>query len=290
MSKAFTIKKLSEHIGAEVEGVDITAGVDEENFQQLRGAFQKYVVLVFHDQDITDEQQVAFSEGFGTIEPSLANDPFGHGRPVFYISNVDENGRILPPEDKRTLYQAGNLLWHSDGSFRQVPLRASLLSAKVLPPSGGETEYANLRAAYAALSDAKKFKLEGLIAEHSMAYSRAQIAPNLLTKEFQDEIPPVKQLVVRTIVDTGEKILFVGSYASHIIGWPIEKGRSLLKELLEWSTQPQYVYRHHWRVNDLVMWDNRYCLHRGRPWDTKSHKRIMHRTTLAGDGPTMKQS
>ena len=284
---AISIKKLSEHIGAAVEGVDIALGVDDESFQQLRDAFQKYAVLVFHDQDISDEQQVAFSKGFGSIEPSLPNDPLGHGRLVFYISNVDENGRIIPPEDTRALYLSGNLLWHSDGSFRRVPLRASLLSAKVVPSAGGDTEYASLRTAYASLPEAKKAELEGLIAKHSMANSRAQIAPNLLSKEFQDEIPPADQLVVRTIAETGEKILFVGSYASHIIGWPTEKGRSLLKELLEWSTQPQFVYRHTWRVNDLVMWDNRYCLHRGRPWDTESHKRIMHRTTLAGDGPTV---
>ena len=284
-----SVKKLSENIGAEVEGVDIALGVDDKSFQQLWGAFQKYAVLVFHDQDITDEQQITFSTGFGSIEPSLPNDPLGHGRPVFYISNVDENGLIIPPEDTRSLYQSGNMLWHSDGSFRPVPLRASLLSAKVVPPAGGDTEYASLRTAYSSLPEAKKAELEGLIAKHSMANSRAQIAPNLLSKEFQDEIPPADHLIVRTISGTGEKVLFVGSYASHIIGWPIDKGRSLLKKLLEWSTQPQFVYRHSWCLNDLVMWDNRYCLHRGRPWDSGSHKRIMHRTTLTGDGPSVAQ-
>ena len=279
---------MTEHIGAEVEGIDIGSSLDDETFQELRDAFRKYAVLVFHDQGMTDEQQVAFSEGFGPIEPSLANDPFGHGS-VFHISNVDEDGRIVPPEDTRSLYQSGNMLWHSDGSFRRVPLRASLLSAKIVPPAGGETEYASLRAAYAALPEAKKAELERLVAEHSMAHSRAQIAPNLISKAFQNEIPPVKQRVVRRVAETDENVLFIGSYASHIIGWPIEKGRSLLKELLEWSTQPQFVYRHTWRVNDLVMWDNRYCLHRGRQWDTGRHKRIMHRTTLAGDGPTVEE-
>lgn len=281
-----TIKKLEEHIGAEVEGVDASSNVDEDTFQQLREAFSKYSVLVFHDQDITDQQQVAFSKGFGRIEMSLPNDPLGDGA-IFRISNIDENGQILSPEDPRALYTAGNLLWHSDGSFRHVPLRASFLSAKTVSPSGGETEYASLRAAYVNLSEEKKLLLNDLIAEHSMAHSRAQIAPNLLSKSFQDEVPPAMQRVVRSIPETGEKVLFVGSYASHIIGWPREKGSTLLKELLDWATQPEFVYQHRWRVNDLVMWDNRYCLHRGRPWDNGIYKRIMHRTTLAGDGPTV---
>ena len=283
---SITIKKLAEHIGAEVEGVDTTSSIDEDTLQQLRDAFSKYSVLVFHDQDTTDRQQVAFSERFGRIEMSLPNDPLGDGA-IFRISNVGENGQIIPPEDPRALYTAGNMLWHSDGSFRRVPLRASLLSAKVVPPSGGETEYASLRAAYVTLPEEKKLALRELIAEHSMAHSREQIAPNLLTKSFLDEVPPVMQRVVRTIPETGERVLFVGSYASHIIGWPKERGSALLKELLEWATQPQFVYQHKWRVNDLVMWDNRYCLHRGRPWDSGNHKRIMHRTTLSGDGPTV---
>jgi len=283
---SITIKRLEKHIGAEVEGVDATSSIDEDTFQQLRDAFSRYSVLVFHDQNITDQQHVAFSEGFGRIEMSLPNDPLGDGA-IFRISNVDENGRVMSPEDPRALYTAGNMLWHSDGSFRRVPLRASLLSAKVVPPTGGETEYASLRAAYVTLPEEKKLSLQDLVAEHSMAHSRAQIAPNLLSRSFQDEVPPVMQRVVRTISETGEKVLFVGSYASHIIGWPTEKGSALLKELLEWATQPQFVYQHRWRVNDLVMWDNRYCLHRGRAWDSSNHKRIMHRTTLAGDGSTV---
>jgi alpha-ketoglutarate-dependent 2,4-dichlorophenoxyacetate dioxygenase len=283
------VNRLEEYIGAEVEGVDITAPIDEQTFRQLRDAFYKHSVLVFHDQDITDAQQVIFSEGFGPLEMSLPSDPFGGGGPIFKISNVDADGQVIPAEDPLTLYQSGNLLWHSDGSFREVPLRASLLSAKVIPPEGGETEFASQRAAYAALSPEKKSLLEGLVAEHSMAHSRAQVAPDLLRKSFQDEVPPVRQLLVRTISATGEKVLLIGSYASQVIGWPFEKGRDLLQELLQWSTQPQFVYRHQWRVNDLVMWDNRLCLHRGRPWDVGNDKRIMHRTTLAGEGSTVEQ-
>ena len=282
-----TIRKLEEHIGAEVQGVDISSPIDAETFDKLRGALCEYAVLVFHDQDITDEQHVAFSEGFGPLEMTMANDPIGNGGPIGVISNLDENGEIIPPEDSRTLYTVANTLWHSDGSFKRVPLRGSLLSAKVIPPEGGETEFASLTAAYAALPEQKKADIEELIAEHSIAHSRAQIAPNLMDEAFQKDTPPANQRLVRTIPETGKKALLVGSYTTHVHGLPIEKGKTLLKELLEWSTQPQFVYRHTWRVNDLVVYDNRCCLHRGRSWNRGKYKRVLHRTTLAGDDPTV---
>ena len=282
-----TTRKLEEHIGAEVQGVDITSPIDAETFDKLRGALCEYAVLVFHDQDITDEQHVAFSEGFGPLEMTMANDPIGDGGPIGVIANLDENGEIIPPEDSRTLYTVANALWHSDGSFKRVPLRGSLLSAKVIPPEGGETEFASLTAAYAALPEQKKVDIEELIVEHSIAHSRAQIAPNLMDEAFQKDTPPANQRLVRTIPETGKKALLVGSYTTRVHGLPIEKGKTLLKELLEWSTQPQFVYRHTWRVNDLVVYDNRCCLHRGQSWDRGKYKRVLHRTTLAGDGPTV---
>ena len=281
-----TIRKLEEHIGAEVRGVDITASIDVETFEQLRGALCEYGVLVFHDQRITDEQHVAFSEGFGPLEMTMPNDPIGDGGPIGVISNLDKNGDIIPPEDPRTLYTVANTLWHSDGSFKRVPLRGSLLYAKIVPPEGGETEFASLTAAYATLPEQKKVEIEELIAEHSIAHSRAQIAPNLMDEAFQKDTPPVNHRMVRTIPETGKRALLVGSYTTRIHGFPIEEGKVLLKELLEWSTQPQFVYRHEWQVNDLVAYDNRCCLHRGRPWDRGKYKRVLHRTTLAGDGPT----
>ena len=174
---ALKIRKLKEHIGAEVRGVDIAAPIDAETFEQLRGALCEHAVLVFHDQDITDEQHVAFSEGFGPLEMTMPNDPIGDGGPIGVISNLDENGEIIPPADPRTLYTVANTLWHSDGSFKRVPLRGSLLYAKIVPPEGGETEFASLTAAYAALPDQKKADIEDLIAEHSIAHSREQIAP-----------------------------------------------------------------------------------------------------------------
>ena len=281
------IRKLEEHIGAEVQGVDITSPIDADTFEQLRGALCEYAVLVFHDQDITDEQHIRFSEGFGPLEMTMVNDPIGDGGPIGVISNLDENGDIIPPEDPRTLYTVANTLWHSDGSFKRVPLRGSLLSAKVIPPEGGETEFASLIAAYEALPDQKKADIADLIAEHSIAHSRAQIAPNLMDDAFQKDTPPVNQRLVRTIPETGKKALLVGSYTTRVHGLPVKKGKALLKELLEWSTQPQFVYRHIWRVHDLVVYDNRCCLHRGQAWERGKYKRVLHRTTLAGDGPTV---
>ena len=281
------IRKLEKHIGAEVQGVDITSPIDTEIFEQLRSALCKYGVLVFHDQAITDAQHIRFSEGFGPLEMTMPNDPIGDGGAIGIISNLDENGDIIPPEDPRTLYTVANTLWHSDGSFKRVPLRGSLLSAKIVPPEGGETEFASLTAAYAALPEKQQEEIADLIAEHSIAHSRAQIAPNLMSEAFQKDTPPVNQRLVRTIPETGRKALLVGSYTTRIHGLPIEKGKALLASLLEWSTQPQFVYRHTWRANDLVVYDNRCCLHRGRSWDRGKHKRLLHRTTLAGDGSTI---
>ena len=285
---ALKIRQLKKYIGAEVQDVDITSPIDTATFEQLRRALCKYGVLVFHDQKITDAQHVAFSEGFGPLEMTMASDPIGDGGPIGVISNLDENGDIIPPEDSRTLYTVANTLWHSDGSFKRVPLRGSLLYAKLVPPKGGETEFASLTAAYAALPEQKKIDIENLIAEHSIAHSRAQIASNLMSDAFQKDTPPVNQRLVRVIPETGKKALLVGSYTTHVHGLPIEEGKALLKELLEWSTQPQFVYRHTWRAHDLVVYDNRCCLHRGRSWDRGKYKRVLHRTTLAGDGPTVK--
>lgn len=201
----FTIRKLEEHIGAEVQGVDTTSSIDAETFEQLRSALCEYAVLVFHDQDITDEQYVTFSEGFGPLEMTIANDPIGDGGPIGIISNLDENGNIIPLEDPRMLYTVANTLWHSDGSFKRVPLHGSLLSAKIVPPEGGETEFASITAAYAALPEQRKADIEELIAEHSLANSRARIAPNLMIEAFQKDTPPVNQRLVRTIPETGKK-------------------------------------------------------------------------------------
>lgn len=225
-----TIEKLGEQIGAVVSGVDISSPIDEETLSLLRRAFYSHSVLVFRDQEISNEQHIAFSGGFGPLEMTIANDPVGDGGPIGVICNVDESG-----------------------------------------------------AAYATLPAARQSLIEDLVAEHSLAYSRSQIAADLMEDGFLKNTPPTPHPLVRMIPETGEKVLLVGSYATHIVGRPVEEGRTLLRELLEWATQPQFVYRHEWQLHDLVMWDNVSCLHRGRPWDGWNHRRVMHRTTLSGD-------
>ena len=278
-----SITPLEPHIAALVEDIDIAAPIDDDTFAALRQAFATHSVLVFRGREITDAQQIAFSEGFGRLEPTMPGDPIGDGAPVGVFSNLDDSGEIIPPDDDRMRYQKGNELWHADGSFRPVPLRGSILSARAIPPEGGKTEYASTRAAYAALSDDMKELLETLTAEHSLAHSRAQIAPELVGDDFLKDTPPAIHPLVRSIPETGEKALLVGSFATRVVGWPIEKSRVLLRELLEGATQSQFVYRHEWQLHDLVMWDNFGCLHRAREFDRGRYRRVMHRTTLAGD-------
>lgn len=284
---ALEIRKLTKSIGAEVDGLDISKPIDSEIFEELRNAFYEHSVLVFHNQIIDEDQHIEFSKRFGSLEPTMVNDPSGGGGWINRLSNVDENGNILPPDHDKIKYLKGNILWHSDSSYKRIPSRGALLYATEVPPQGGETEYASLKAAYQALPEGKKQELEDLIAEHSILYSRNTITPGVVDENLQKEVPPVPQKVIREIPETNEKTLFIGAHASHIIGWPIEKGRSLLKELLDWATQPRFVYQHKWQPNDLVMWDNRCSLHRGRPWDRGNYKRVMRRTTLLGDGPTV---
>jgi len=273
---------------ARVSGSDLSKPLDDGALAQVRDAFHHYAVLVFPEQRISDDQQIAFSERFGPLEVSIRKDrPRRIANPrVSDISNVDERDRVFDPDDERAIYNAGNRLWHSDSSFKRVPAMASLLSGREVPPEGGETEYADLRAAWDALPADRKRGLDELVAEHSFVYSRGLIGYDQFTDAERAEVPPVPQAVVRTHPATGRKSLYVGSHASHIIGRPVEESRAFLRELLDFATQPQFVYRHAWRQHDLVMWDNRCVLHRGRPWDERRYRRVMHRTTVAGSGPT----
>ncbi len=273
---------------ARLTGLDLSKPLDSGDFDQVRDAFNRYAVVVFPEQTLTDDQQIAFSERFGPLEVSLRKDrPRRVDNPrISDISNVDEKNRVFDPDDERAIYNAGNRLWHSDSSFKRVPAMASLLSGREVPPEGGETEYADLRGAWDALPADGQRGLESLVAEHSFVYSRGLIGYDQFTDAERAAVPPVPQAVVRTHPATGRKALYLGSHASHVMGRPVEEGRALLRELLDFATQPQFVYRHVWRRHDLVMWDNRCALHRGRPWDERRYRRVMHRTTVAGAGPT----
>ena len=283
-----SLRRLPAPFGVEVLSVDLTGPVDTATFAQIEAAFNEHSVLVFHDQFLTDEQQIAFSERFGPLEKTIrgiaSEDVFAPE--IAHLANVDGQGQMIAPDDKRMIYHSGNQLWHTDSSFKRVPALASLLSGREVPPVGGETEFASMRVAHDLLSAAMKTTIEGLVAEHSFTYSRGLVAPGLVSDEDAKQVPPVPQALVRTNPVNGRKNFYVASHASHVYGMPVEAGRALLRELTDLATQPHLVYRHVWRAGDLVMWDNRCMLHRGRPWDGAAYRRVMHRTTVAGDGPT----
>ncbi|MFQ5953590.1 MAG: TauD/TfdA dioxygenase family protein [Kiloniellales bacterium] len=284
---AVTAIKLHRLFGAEIRGVDLTKPLDDPTFGAVLDAFNEYSVLLFRGQKLTDDQQVAFSRRFGPLETTVKSNP-ARGTHFARQSNIDiATGRLIPPDDRQMALQKPNLMWHSDSSFKPVPALCSLLSARRVPPEGGETELVSTRAAYAALPAEMKRRIDGLVAVHSYAYSRSQVDPDLLTEEEKAEVPPVEQALVRTNPVNGRKSLLIGSHASHIVGWPVEDGRALLKELLEFATRARFRYRHRWRVNDLVIWDNRCTLHRARSYDSRKYRRLMQRTTVVGTAATV---
>ena len=250
-------------------------------------------MLVFPDQAITDEQQIAFSRLLGPLEiaPYFVGEKrrrLQH-RELEDISNLDPDGNQLALDDLRRLYNLGNQLWHTDSSFKHKPARFSMLSARTIPAEGGETEFADMRAAYDALPDETKRRIEGLIAEHSIFHSRSRIGFTDFNPDVAQALPPVQQVMVRTHPGSGRKTLYLASHASHVIGWPIETGRKLIEDLLDFATQPQFVYQHRWQVGDLVMWDNRCTMHRGRPYDEAKYRRDMHRTTVSDEVNTVER-
>ena len=277
-------------LGAQVRGVDLTRPVMPEIFAEIDAAFNRYGILVFPGQPVTDEQQLAFSRLFGRLEvnPNYAGAKMRLRLDVADISNLDAEGRVLARDDRRNLFNIGNQLWHTDSSFKRIPAKCSLLSARELPSDGGETEFADLRAAWDALPEARKRQLDGLVVEHSIFRSRSQIGFADFNDDIFKELPPVPQALVRHHRYSGRTSLYLASHASHIIGWSVEEGRALIEELIAFATEPQFVYRHHWTVGDLLMWDNRCTMHRGRPYDDKQ-RRVLHRTTVSDIGNTLEQ-
>jgi alpha-ketoglutarate-dependent 2,4-dichlorophenoxyacetate dioxygenase len=291
---AIDLAPLHPTLGAEVRGVDLTRPVMPEVFAEIDAAFNRYGILVFPEQPVTDEQQLSFSRLFGPLEvnPNYAGAKMRLRPDVADISNLDAEGRVLTRDDRRNLFNIGNQLWHTDSSFKRIPAKCSLLSARELPSSGpmggGETEFADLRAAWDALFDARKRKLRGLVVEHSIFRSRSQIGFANFNDEIFKELPPVPQALVRHHPASGRTSLYLASHASHIVGWSVEEGRALIEELIAFATEPQFVYQHRWAVGDLVIWDNRCTMHRGRPYDD-TQRRVLHRTTVSDFANTLEQ-
>jgi len=273
--------------GVEIIGVDVRRVADDV-FADLVAAFNEHSVLLFRDQRVDDAEQVAFSRRFGPLEATIRTvvSHEGYLPEISNLANVDADGQMIPANDKRVRFNAGNQMWHTDSSFKRVPALASLLSGREVPPEGGETEFASMRIAYERLPDATRRFLEGRVAVHSFEYSRGLVGEGLLASEHAAQVPPVPQALVRANPVNGRKAFFVASHACEIVGMPTEAARTLLRELLDGATTADLVYTHRWQPGDLVMWDNRCVLHRGRPWDVGRYRRVMHRTTVAGDGPT----
>ena len=278
-----TFRKLHSCFVAEVSPVDLRRAFDPETLGQIRAGMDEYAVLVFRDQPFADDEQLAFAQrldgelhtklGISALQKNrLGNEALGD------ISNLDENGEIMGSDNRRRMYGLGNRLWHTDASFQDPPGRYSMLSAKVVPPVDADTEFADMRAAYDALPEEEKRRLEGLRVHHSIAYSRQTLGFEFSQGE-QEALQGAVHPLVRTIPRSRRRSLYVASHASRIIEWPVPEGRLLLRDLIEHATQPEFVYRHSWRVGDLVIWDNRATMHRARPFDDTKHRRELRRVT-----------
>ena len=279
---------------AEVEGIDMTKPLSPEDVAAIHAGMDRYAVLVFHDQQIDDAQQLAFTKSLGEIEHAIGTSlraPEELRLPTTFadVSNLDKYDRTFARDDRRRLFGLGNRLWHSDSSFKVTPAKYSLLHARSIPSKGGNTEFADMRAAYDALDDETRAEVEGLICEHSQIFSRQQLGFTDFTDHERERFRPVRQCLVRTHPVTKRRSLYLSSHAGGILGWPVPEARAFLRDLVEHATQRQFVYAHKWRVGDLVMWDNRQTMHRARPFPAHE-PRDMRRTTLAGDGPTAAQA
>ncbi len=287
------IRQIHPVFAGEVSGVDISRPLTPEEVAAIDEGMARHAVLVFHDQRLTDEQQMAFTRNFGVLEDARGGNitkPEDKRLQVGMndVSNLGKDGRPLERDSRVRLFNLGNMLWHSDSSFRPIPAKYSLLSARVVNPVGGNTEYADMRAAYDPLDEATKALIEDLICEHSLMYSRGSLGMLDYTDEERAMFKPVRQRLVRTHPVTGRRSLYLSSHAGGILGMPMPEARVLLRDLTEHATQPAFVYVHRWRPWDFVMWDNRRTMHRVRRFDD-SQPRDMRRTTLAGDTPTVAQ-
>jgi alpha-ketoglutarate-dependent 2,4-dichlorophenoxyacetate dioxygenase len=290
---SLSIRQIHPVFVGEVSGVDIARPLSREEVAAVEAGMDRYAVLVFHDQKLTDDQQMVFSRNFGALEDARGGNitrPEDKRLQVGMndVSNLGRDGRPLDRDSRVRLFNLGNMLWHSDSSFRAIPAKYSLLSARRVNPTGGNTEFADMRAAYDGLDAGLKGQIEDLVCEHSLMYSRGSLGMLDYSADERALFRPVRQRLVRTHPVTARKSLYLSSHAGGIVGMPMPEARILLRDLNEHATQPRFVYVHTWRLWDLVMWDNRQMMHRVRRYD-ESQPRDMRRTTVAGDAPTTAQ-
>ena len=287
-----TVWPVTDTFTAEIGDVDLSKPLSDADFRIVEDAFERYAVLIFPDQVLSQDQHIAFARRFGPIDRSMIVEVEGAKLRVpgeiADVSNLDSKGQILAPDNRLRQFQLGNQLWHTDSAFKHVPAKASLLYQRSIAQTGGQTEFADLRAAWDALPEPIKRKVEGLVAEHAIAYSRAKLG-FAMTENEQRALPPVQQVLVRHHPASGRTSLYLAAHAGRVVGMTEQAGKALLAELMEFATQRQFVHTHRWRTNDVVMWDNRCTMHRGRPFDDQRWKRDAQRATVEDAANTLEQ-
>ncbi len=290
---AIQVTPLTPHIGGRMTGIDVRRKLTPDEVKAVDSGMDKHAVLVLPGQDITDEQQIEFTRNFGPLQnganatlkrPELRLDPA-----FADVSNIGKDGARLARDDRRRMASLGNRLWHSDASFRVIPARYSILSGRIVVSEGGNTEFADMRAAYDALDAKTKVEIEDLICEHSQIFSREQLG---FTEYLPDEramMKPVRHRLVRTHPTSGRKSIFLSAHIGGIVGWPRPEAMAFIRDLIEHATQRPFVYSHQWTQHDLVIWDNRATMHRVRRYDDMNMVRDLRRTTTKSDGPTAEQ-
>ena len=288
------IKQIHEHFVGEVSGLDLSKKLLASEVRQIEEGMDTFGVLIFHNQLINNEQQIEYTKNFGELELHVGSNVLKATERRLSlefadVSNLDQNGEVLKRGDRRRMFNLGNRLWHSDSSFRVTPSKFSLLSCRSTPVIGGNTEFAFMPAVFDALDEDVKIEIEDLITEHSLIYSRGQMGFSDFSKEEKLMFAPVRHAMVRSNEFTGRKSIYLSAHIGTIIGWEMPEARDFIREMMENATQRHFVYSHKWRPGDLIMWDNRQCMHRVRPIRDTEEKRDMRRTTVAGLGPTTQQ-
>jgi alpha-ketoglutarate-dependent 2,4-dichlorophenoxyacetate dioxygenase len=278
---------------AEVSGIDLRQTPGPALCNEIHRAMDRYAVLVFRDQHLDDDQQMAFGEALGPLEQTrgvvdVHKQRLKHQQ-MADISNIDLDGKLLGADDRRRMFNLGNQLWHSDSSFKATPAKYSMLHARVIPPEGGETEFADMRAAWDALPARMQAKIRDMVTEHSLLFSRGLLGFTDYTEQERRDFAPVPQRLVRWHPGSQRHSIYLSSHIGRIQGWPVPEAMALIRQLVEHATQRPFVYAHHWRQWDLVVWDNRSTMHRARPYEDQTYPRDMRRVTLMDVAPTLEQ-
>jgi alpha-ketoglutarate-dependent 2,4-dichlorophenoxyacetate dioxygenase len=291
---AITVCPVTQGFAAEIGDVDLAKPIAPDDLAAIKDAFTAYAVLIFPEQRLSQDQHLDFARLFGPLETTIAvfrkDQKLRLPPELSDVSNISPDNEVWGKDARYRLFQLGNRLWHTDSSFKRLPARASLLYARSIAPVGGHTEFADERAAYDALPEAMKRRLDGLVVEHSIFNSRARLGFTDFSDDERRSMPAVPQVLVRTIPESGRKSLYLASHAGRIFGMPDAEGRALIEELIAHATQRQFVYTHRWRVHDLVIWDNRCTMHRGTEFDDLRWKRDVQRATVSDIANTCEQA